>query len=62
MHGQMVGRVVGQTGIRSEGNLYGVEVLEQGDTSGVFGFLNKRNWNKAPCAYFSSALRAKTVK
>jgi hypothetical protein len=30
-------------------------------TSGVFGFLTKRNWRRAAFAYSSNALRAKTV-
>ena len=66
---EAVGHVVGQTGIRSECNLYGIEVLDPSDNFwgirfprpwGV-GFLDKRNWKKVTPAHFSNALCAKPV-
>ena len=59
---EAVGRVVGQTGICAEGNLFGIEVLNPGETSGGFGSPSKRNWRKARFACSSSAPRAKTAK
>jgi hypothetical protein len=66
---EAVGRVVGQTGVRSEHNLYGIEVLNQSDNfwgirfldNGVVGFLYKRNWKKVTHVHFSNALCAKPV-
>jgi hypothetical protein len=45
---EAVGRVVGQTGIRSEGNLYGVEVLEQGDNFWGIRFPQQKELEQSP--------------
>jgi hypothetical protein len=45
---EAVGRVVGQTGIRSEGNLYGVEVLDQGDNFWGIRFPEQKELEHSP--------------
>jgi len=45
---EAVGRVVGQTGIRSEGNLYGVEVLGQGDNFWDIRFPPQKELEQGP--------------
>ena len=45
---EAVGRVVGQTGIRPEGNLYGVEVLGQGDNFWGIRFPQQKELEQGP--------------